>query len=211
MEEYTTMSMAQMVRRDGELLTQLVERRRQAAEALQETADGASGRDDIVVSIQAWEMAIRLVVQLQNLSRREEHEAALQEQLELISNIRCAANNWAFGRNADHIVSARQGQKMLRWQRELETHFGERGRPTDSQLTAICEGREIYMGVQEDEVDVDEGEAGTGPRSGDDEQAEGEESSDEASSAVDDLLGEEGEEDDEDDDDDDEEEEEEED
>jgi len=199
MEEHSTMTMAQVVRGDGELLTRLVERRREAAEALQETAEGASGRDDLVFSIQAWEMAIRLVVQLQNLSRQEEHEAALQEQNELVSKIRCNAHNWAFGRNADHIVSSRQGQNMLTWQRELETHFGERGRPTDSQLTAICEGREIYMGVQEDEVDVDEGEAGTGPRSGDGEgDTEGEEGSDEASSAVDDLLGEEGEEDDDD-------------
>jgi hypothetical protein len=189
-EEYSTMANNQVIRGDGELLQQLVDKRRSAAEALEETTEGDSRRDDLVFSVQAWELAISLVVQLQNLSRREDHSEELATHRELTTNIRCEARSWAL--DDDDIVGQRAGQRLLGYARELEIHFGERGRPSDIQLSAISEGREIYMGPVEEEVDVPETDEGTGPGS-QDESDDGAESppADEASSAVDDLLGEE--------------------
>lgn len=195
------MPVQRTIRRDGEILTALVEKRQAAAEALQEAGDQSSERGDIVVSIQAWEMAIRLIAQIQNLSRREEHASALEEQRELVSQIRCMARAWTDQRG--HVIGTRDGQRMLQYQRQLEAEFGERGRPTDSQLTAIIEGREIYMGPVEEDIDVPEEDEGTGPSEetpteGEDE-AEGEEEggsgesdgeSEDSASAIDDLLGE---------------------
>ncbi len=191
MEAYATMPTDQVVRGDGELLRQLVEKRQAAAEALEALAEGASDRTDIVFSIQALEMAIGNIVQLQNLTRREEHASTLEEQRELTSNVRCLARSWAT--RDDFQIRSSQGQTMLGYQRDLETHFGERGRPTDSQLTAICEGREIYMGPVEEEVDVPDTEEGTGPEGegGTEEGDGGEDSGEDAGAAIDDLLGEE--------------------
>ncbi len=196
-EEYSTMPRDQVIRGDGELLTQLVDTRQEAAEALQALSEGSSERSDLVFSVQALEMGIRLIIQLQNLSRRDEHSGTLEAQSELITNIRCTARRWAVGE--DHTVSTRDGQRMLTYQRELETHFGEQGRPSDSQLTAIVEGREIYMGPVEEEIDVSHEDDGTGP--GDESGEESDEEpgeDDEVGSAVDDLLGEETEEEDDD-------------
>lgn len=191
-EEYSTMTVQRAVRRDGEILTALVEKRQAAAEALQDVGDQSSEHADIVFSIQAWEMGIRLIAQLQNLSRREEHHEGLETQRELVSNIRCLARSWTDARG--HVIGQRDGQRMLRYQRELETEFGERGRPTDTQLTSIIDGNEIYMGPVEEEIDVPEEEEGTGP--GDEtpteeEEGDGDDESeeDDAASAIDDLLG----------------------
>lgn len=187
-EEYSTMANNQVIRGDGELLQQLVEKRQAAAEAVESAEEGASDRDDLVFSVQAWELAIRLVVQLQNLARREQSADELAENRELTTNIRCEARTWAS--DDDPTVRQRAGQRMLGYARELETIFGDRGRPSDIQLTAICEGRDIYMGPVEEEVDVPETDEGTGPGSESESDDDDEESiEDEASSAVDDLLG----------------------
>ncbi len=186
------MPTSRALRRDGEILTALVEKHHAAAEALQEMGEGSSERNDLIFSIQAWEMAIALITQIQNLARREEYAEAMEEHSELIANIRCMARAW--GDQRGYIVGTRDGQRMLRYQRELETEFGERGRPTDSQLTAIIEGREIYMGPVEEEIDVPEEDEGTGPddetptEGADEEDGEGE--PDDVTDAVDDLLGE---------------------
>jgi hypothetical protein len=208
LEEYSTMPVERVIRRDGELLRDLVAKRQAAAETLREAGDQSSQHGDLVLSIQAWEMAIRLVAQLQNLSRREEHANALTEHRELVSNIRCLARSWAD--QGGHIIGTRDGQRMLQYQRDLETDFGERGRPTDSQLTDIIEGREIYMGPVEEEIDVPEEDDGTGPQDaspagGGEEETEGAEEeagdgddtgdgdegeSGDSTSAIDELLGE---------------------
>lgn len=190
LERYSTMPSDQTIRRDGELLQQLVERRRAAAQELQSLAEGSSERGDLEFSIQAWEMAIRLVAQLQNLSRREGEASSLEEHRELATNIRCAASVWL--EEEGHVVATRDGQELLTYQRELEEHFGETGRPTDSQLSAIIEGREIYRGPVEEDVGVPEQDEGTGPESGEGEGGDEQESDEEeetASSAVDELLG----------------------
>lgn len=189
-EEYSTMANNQVIRGDGELLQQLVEKRQAAAEAVEATEEGASERSDLVFSVQAWELAISLVVQLQNLARREENADELESNRELTTNVRCEARTWAS--DEDHTVGQRAGQRMLGFARELEEIFGARGRPSDIQLTAICEGRDIYMGPVEEEVDVPETDEGTGPGDQAEPDEEDEESvNEEASSAVDDLLGEE--------------------
>lgn len=189
-EEYSTMPINQAIRQDGELLQELVERREAAAQALGELAEGSSEREDITFSVQAWELAISLVVQLQNLSRREEFHAELEETRELTSNIRCEARSWID--REGHEVRTSNGQEMLTYARQLEEVFGIRGRPSDSQLTAICEGREIYMGPVEEEVDVPATDEGTGPEDRAHEGADDEDESaqEEASSAVEELLGE---------------------
>lgn len=161
MEGYASMTAGQVVRRDGEILTKLVEHRRAAAQALTEAGEQSSSSADLQRSVQAWEMAMAVVVQLQNLSRREEHAATLAEHRDLTSRIRCLASSWAD--RPGHLVGSGDGMAMLRNQRELESIFGDQGRPTDSQLTAIAEGREIYMGPVEEEVDVPEADEGTGP------------------------------------------------
>jgi len=161
LEGYGTMTQGQVLRRDGEILTALVEHRRLTAEELQQAGEQSSRSGDLTRSIQAWEMAMAVVVQLQNLTRREEHATALTEHSDLTTKIRCLAGAWA-GRDG-HVVSAGDGIKMLRHQRELEEIFGDQGRPTDSQLSAIAEGREIYMGPVEEEVDVPDDAGGTGP------------------------------------------------
>jgi hypothetical protein len=186
-ERYATMPRDQVVRSDGELLQGLVDKRRQTAEALQALPEGSSRRGETEFSIQAWEMAIRLIAQLQNISRDEEAADELAAQRELITNIRCMAKIWID--DDDHLVGSRDGQRMLGYQRDLEAAFGDRGRPTDSQLSAIIEGREIFMGPVEEEVDVPQEEEGTGP--GAEPPAEGgEEGTGASGSAVDDLLGE---------------------
>ncbi len=161
MEGYGAMAAGQVVRRDGEILTKLVEHRRAAAQALADAGEQSSAAADLQRSVQAWEMAMAIVVQLQNLARREEHAAALGEHRELTSKIRCLATAWSD--RTGHVIGAGDGMTMLRYQRELEAIFGDQGRPTDSQLTAIAEGREIYMGPVEEEVDVPDAEEGTGP------------------------------------------------
>jgi len=193
-EALSALDTAQVIRGDGQLLTRAVERRRQAAEALRALSEGSSDRSDTIWSVQAWEMAIRLITQLQNLSRSEEEAGALEEQRELITQIRCLAKKWVS--DDDFIVSARSGQRMLEYQRQIEETFGNRGRPSDSELSAICEGEDIYMGPVEEEVDVPDTDTGTGP-DGEIEPEESEEpaeeeegSEDDALSAVDELLGE---------------------
>lgn len=187
LERYSTMPADQTIRRDGELLQQLVERRRAAAQELQALAEGSSERGDLEFSIQAWEMAIRLIAQLQNLSRREGEASVLEEHRELATNIRCSATVWV--EEEGHEVATRDGQRLLTYQRELEEHFGETGRPTDSQLSAIIEGREIYRGPVEEDVVVPEQDDGTGPESGEGDEQESDDEGESASSAVDELLG----------------------
>lgn len=195
LERYSTMPSDGAIRQDGELLQQLVERRQQAAQALQALSEGSSDRGSLEFSIQAWEMAIRLTAQIQNLSRREGESSAVEENRELITNIRCVVVVWL--EDEGHVVGTGDGQDLLAYQRELETHFSERGRPTDSQLSAIIEGREIYMGPVEEDIDVPDQDDGTGPQDGEGEEGDAQESEDDgesASSAVDDLLGSEEEE-----------------
>ena len=188
-ESYGAMTDAQVVRRDGEILTALVERRQQAAQALQQTGEQSSRSGDIQRSIQAWEMAMSVIVQLQSLSRREEHASALAENRELTTKIRCLASIWST--REGYLVGAGEGTRMLGFQRELEAVFGNQGRPTDSQLSAIAEGRDIYMGPLEEEIDVPQPEAGTGPsETSPPEQEDTAEEASDTSSAVDDLLGE---------------------
>jgi hypothetical protein len=162
LEGCSAMTSAQLVRRDGEVLTKLVQHRRVAAEALQRMGEQSSESSALHTSVQAWEMAMSLMVQLQNLTRREENAERLAAQRDLTSRIRCLAADWS-GREG-HIISAGEGMRMLGYQRELEEAFGERGRPTDSQLSAIAEGREIYMGPVEEDIGVPEVAEGTGPR-----------------------------------------------
>ena len=210
LEGYGAMTTAQVVRRDGEILTSLVEKRRAAAQELQTAGDQSSRSGDLRRSVQAWEMAMSVVVQLQNLSRRDENAERLAENGELLSNIRCLATAW-IDRDG-HIVSAGEGMRMLGHQRDLEEVFGEQGRPTDTELSAIAEGREIYMGPTEEEIDVPEAAEGTGPSEagsepseeggegaeGGDAEPEGEagaegaggEAGDEGEPSIDDLLGE---------------------
>jgi hypothetical protein len=186
-ESYATMPRDQTVRRDGEILQKLVEHRRAAAEALQALPEGSSRRGGAEFSIQAWEMGIRLIAQVQNLSRDESTAEELTTRRELITNIRCLAAGWAD--QEEHVIGTGAGERMLGYQREMDTAFGDRGRPSDIQLSAIVEGREIYMGPVEDEEEVPEAEAGQGP--GAEEQATPQnESSSESTGAVDDLLGE---------------------
>lgn len=186
-ESYATMARDQTVRRDGEILQKLVEHRRQAAEALQSMPEGSSRRGAAEFSIQAWEMGIRLIAQIQNLSRQESAAEELEARRELITNIRCLATSW--GDQDEYEIAQRQGERMLGYQREMDGVFGDRGRPSDIQLSAIVEGREIYMGPVEEEEDVPEAEAGRGPGA-DEPSTPEEEDAHGSTGAVDDLLGE---------------------
>lgn len=187
-ESYATMPRDQTVRRDGEILQKLVEHRRQAAEALEALPEGNSRRGSAEFSIQAWEMAIRMIAQVQNLSREESAAEELTARRELITNIRCLAAGWAD--QEEHEIGTRAGERMLGYQREMDTAFGDRGRPSDIQLSAIVEGREIFMGPTEEEEEIPEAETGEGPGA-EEQQGPAAEGASESTGAVDDLLGEE--------------------
>jgi hypothetical protein len=152
MQQWATLSAEQTVAQDGRLLMRLVEKRQLTAHAQRDVGQQSSQAADLAFSVQAWELAIQVIAQLQNLSREASAAGALREQSELVRQIRCLAQAWVS--RDGHIISTGAGQKMLDYRRQLEEHFGERGRPSDSQLSALCEGRGIYVGGPEETEEV---------------------------------------------------------
>ena len=150
----STLPDKELIKEDQQRINGLVKKRLKAVEALKVAA---KEKDEAKIkklkfAIEAYQVAIRLLVQMKNITMDPLDPTKLEKNKEVMAKIRCMAEDWIH--SSSLTVSISDGNTLARWGRQFEEAFGDEGRPDEVELDAIYEGREVYTGPREELTEV---------------------------------------------------------
>lgn len=147
----TTMAISdqELIKKDEERISHLVKKRKEAIKQAKEISTSSTKElKKLKFSIEAYQLAIKLIAQLKNITKEPLDASKVERNRELFAKIRCLVDEWI--ESSSVIVSEAEGDKLSRLRRKFEEIFGDEGSLNEVELEALYEGREVYTGPREE-------------------------------------------------------------